>query len=240
MTVSTLRYPRPASRVLHDTSSLRRGNILLEFISAYGLQVALIAGALVLLSGAYALIGRTSTATEVRQITTAAQALFGKTTGTYAGITTKIVAASAQSGTLPRSIVEGDEIFVHGGELPVYIHPGPSATAKLNVPGTKYFSIQIGDNSRNIEESDLCSDLARLQLPRLHSMQIRGPAVAAVEDPFIAPAGYAAATPVTGLTVGDSVKTNVLEFGDDENNSKINATCNQLVGSGVMILYLIN
>ena len=244
------RHPLPnlsGSRVVGNRASLRRGNILLEFISAYGLQVSLIAGALVLLASAYALIARTSTTTEIRQIVMAAQQMFGKSTGTYAGITTAIIAASAESDVLPKALVEGTgtaaTLSVNGGEFPVYIKANASSGSPLTVNSTKYFIMQVGDNLRPIESVDMCSELARLQLPRLHTMQVQGPAafVAAPATQTFRPPKAVTAVGGPDLTIGDSSAANVEEFGDDENNSRINSSCNSLASTvGSMIVYLVN
>ena len=237
-----------ASRAVRDRGALRRGNILLEFISAYGLQVALIAGALVLLAGAYAIVARTSASTELRQIVSAAQAMFGKSSGTYKGITTAIVAAGAHSGALPKALVEGTGIGamlnVDGGALPVHIKENTSNSSPVSVNGAKYFIVQVGDNLRNIDTVDLCSELARLQLPRLHTTQIQ------IAAAFFPSPGYQTLRtprnplplPGADLTVGKApVATFVYDVGDDQNNARINGSCRALAPTiGAMIVYLIN
>ena len=248
---ATLTQPQP--RVLRNPASLRRGNILLEFISAYGLQVTLIAAALVILAGAYALMSRTTTAGEVRQIVTAAQTMFGKNTGTYKGITTAIIAANAKSDVLPKSLVEGTgtsaKLNINGGELPVHIKDNSAPDSPVKVDSTKYFVMQIGDNTRPIESADMCSELARMRVPRMHTVQVATAAeftAAAATQTMVTPAA-ATAVGVTGLTIGDSTLASAAtptayEFGDESNNARINVLCNKLVeaAAGAMVLYLIN
>ena len=241
MSASTLRYP-PQARVLRNPASLRRGNIMLEFISAYGLQVTLIAAALVLVAGAYALLSRTTTASEVRQIVTAAQTMFGKNTGTYKGITTAIIAANAKSDVLPKALVEGTALNIDGGNLPVYIKGNIITASKVGVNSSKYFIMQIGDASRYIESADMCSELARIRFPRLHTVQVATAAAFDTDETKATMVATATAGTASGLTIGDSTDSKAKEFGDEENNKFINGTCNALVNAseGAMVLYLIN
>ena len=153
---------------VRDAPAARSGNIVMELISVYGVQALYAAFVLALIVGAYLFLTRLSATSDVRVLVSAVQDMHSGD-GNYTGLTTKILANSER---LTAPVVAGDEIWIGGAELQVFVFPGSDKYTNLKANSTRLWVLHIGDNAEGISDASVCAELATLSLPKLKAIAI--------------------------------------------------------------------